>query len=49
MKNQITKLAQKLADKITSKKYEQMIDVELPKVKKANASIYKQLLYNKLE
>ena len=49
MKNQLTKLAQKLADKITSKKYEQMTDSELPEVKKANASIYKQRLYNKLE
>ena len=49
MKNQITKLAQKLADKITSKKYEQMIDGELPKVKKANTSVCKQLSYSKLE
>ena len=49
MKNQIKKIAQKMADKITSKKYEQMTDYELPKVKKANASVYKQLLYNKLE
>ena len=49
MKNQITKFAQKLADKVTSKKYEKMVDGELPKVKKANASIYKQLLYKKLE
>ena len=49
MKNQLAKLAQNLADKITSKKYEQIIDSESPKVKKANASIYKQLLYSKLK
>ena len=49
MKNQFTKLAQKVADKIKSKKYEKMGDSELPQVKKANASIYKQLLYSKLE
>ena len=49
MKNQLAKLAQKLADKITSKKYEQIFDGELPEVKKANASIYKQLLYTKLK
>ena len=49
MKNKVKKLAQKLADKVKYRKNEQMEDVQVPKVKQQNASIYRQLLYQKLE
>ena len=43
------KLTQKLADKVKSRKYEQLEEVKLPKVKKSNASVYRRLLYKTLE
>ena len=49
MKNQLKKLTQKLADKVKCRKYEQMEEVKFPKVKKSNASVYRQLFYEKLE
>ena len=49
MKNQLIKLTQKLSEKIKSRKYEQMVDVKQPKVKRSNASKYKQLLYTKFD
>ena len=49
MKNQFKKLTQKLSDKITSRKYEQITDEKLPNIKQSNPSMYKQLLYTKLD
>ena len=49
MKNQLQKLTQKLAEKISSKKYEQMIDPTVPTIKKSNANFCKKLFYNKLD
>ena len=49
MKNQLQKLTQKLADKISNKKYEQMIDPTVPTIKKSNANFCKKLFYNKLD
>ena len=50
MKIQLKKLTQKLAGKITrTAKYEQIDEYVLPKVKKSNANILKQLSYEKLE
>ena len=49
MKNQLKKFTQKLADKINSKQYEQMIDPTILAVKKPNANFCKRLFYNKLD
>ena len=49
MKNQLKKITQKIAEKIQSRKYEQICDEAKPKIKKSNAFIHKQLLYTKLE
>ena len=49
MKSQLKKIAQKLADKVTARKYEQLMDESVPKVEMKNVSVYRQLLYNKLK
>ena len=49
MKSQLKKIAQKLADKVTARKYEQLMDQPVPKVEMENASVYRQLLYSKLK
>ena len=49
MKSQLKKIAQKLADKITSRKYEQLTDHSVPKVEMENVSVYRQLMYSKLK
>ena len=49
MKNQWKKITQKIAEKIQSRKYEQICDETKPKIKKSNAFIYNQLFYSKLE
>ena len=49
MKSQLKKIAQKLADKITSRKYEQLTDHPVPKVEMENVSAYRQLMYSKLK
>ena len=49
MKSQLKKIAQKLADKITSRKYEQLTDHSVPKVEMENVSAYRQLMYSKLK
>ena len=43
------KLTQKLSDKIKCRKYEQVTDEKPPKVKRSNASVYKQLFYTKFD
>ena len=48
MKNQLIKITQKLAEKVKARKYAKMEDAQVPKVKKSNASVFRQLLYQKL-
>ena len=49
MKSQLKKISQKIATKIGIQKYEKVVDTPKLKVKKQNASILKQLSYDKLE
>ena len=49
MKIQLKKISQKIATKIGIQKYEKVVDTPKLKVKKPNASLLKQLSYDKLE
>ena len=49
MKSKIQKITDKIVTKMGLKKYESMSDTPKLEIKRHNASIFKQLAYNKLD